>query len=336
MLQFAPRACALSAALAASLLAACGGASFTAPSALDRDAASTQAVQRLQHPERVTVPGLAAQPRTAFPPRGTSKSFKGSVWVSDAATNTLEKCTAQGCKSEGGVPLSEPQGLGADKKGNIYVTDTSNTRVVELNEAGKLVATFSDPGEYPVDVAVATDGTVAVTNIITTSGGNGDVAFYAPGATSPTSTATGLLSRVYFGGFDSRGDFYVDGADAKTGAYDVAVVAKGSTTIVNTPITGLGFPGGIQVGDPSDLLNVEDQTCPCIRRYKLPSYRDIGTIGLPTSSDPVTFAFAQGDADIWVGETSSVAELSYPAGKFVRDLPVSGSGGVVAVPVGEY
>jgi hypothetical protein len=322
------------------VLAGCSGGSLSSstPGTTDVASSAQQSAERaVAHPELASVPGYAPGATRTPVSLLEAKSFKGDVWLDDPSTNALLKCTSKGCTAEGaGENFSEPQGLAADAKGNVYIADTANSRVVVLNESGSLVETLSDPGEYPAGVGVATDGTVGVTNILSTSGGSGNVVFYAPGATSPSRTATGLLSRFYFGGFDKSGNFYLDGEDSG-GNVHVAVVAKGSDTVSDTGITGVAFPGGVQV-DTKDVLNVDDQTCPCIQTYKLPSLTHQRTIALNVG-DPVTFAFVKGDADIWVGG-SPIGEYSYPAGKLVYTLNPGGgfseTAGIVAVPIGQY
>ena len=75
-----------------------------------------------------------------------------------------------------------------------------------------LRGTYTSNPEYPVDVAVRRDGYVAVTNICSApSCGPGNIVFYLPAYSSPTSTATGLLSRFYYGDFDKAGNFITTG-----------------------------------------------------------------------------------------------------------------------------
>jgi hypothetical protein len=268
--------------------------------------------------------------------------------VTDAAGNEVYYCLGD-CKATGSNPnhpgtgsWNEPQGIAADAKGNVYVADTGNSRIVVLNKKAVQLAILSDPGEYPAGVGVAKDGTVGVTNIISTSGGPGNIVFYAPGATSPTSTATGLLTRYYFGGFDNAGNFYNDGFDVD-GNVHVGVVSAGGTTDNDTGITGIAFPGGVQVNRNHKSLNVVDQTSLVIDVYKLTrSYPLINTVTLGGGSDPVDFGFTKGDKDLWIADAGNALadEYAYPAG----GSPVGsyGSGifsepiGAVAVPYGQF
>jgi DNA-binding beta-propeller fold protein YncE len=61
-----------------------------------------------------------------------------------------------------------PRGLAVDSKGNVYVTDTGNKRVVVFNSNGEFVTQFGttgiDPGQFdePVGLAIDQNGLVYV------------------------------------------------------------------------------------------------------------------------------------------------------------------------------
>jgi hypothetical protein len=308
------------------LLAGCAGGSSMSP------VAST--------PAQAYASGQALLPSTQL---ATAKSFAGTVWVTDAGTNSLYKCTAKACASvpdPSGVGWSELQGLAADAKGNVYVADTANSRVVVVSKTGAKVAVLADPGQYPVGVAVNPKGVIGVSNIISTSGGHGSVAFYASlKATSPTSSATGLLGEVESIGCDDADNFYVDGPDAQTGAIDVGVATPSRATIGNTGIdtSGWTYPGGIQVGSTDHLLNISGAPTG-IQQYKLPRYKDVGSVPI---SGVGGFALSKDDKDLWTTDagTTTVDEYSFPAGKLVYTIPGGGFSepiSVVAVPTGDY
>lgn len=103
-------------------------------------------------------------------------SLSGAVWVTDAKANQVLKCVASGCTAVGSG-WSEPQGIAVGERGDIFVADTLNHRIVELNKYGKNVAVLRDPGEYPTGVDVSNNGTVGVTNMISVSGTDGNVVF---------------------------------------------------------------------------------------------------------------------------------------------------------------
>ncbi|HEX7556156.1 MAG TPA: NHL repeat-containing protein [Leptolinea sp.] len=77
-----------------------------------------------------------------------------------------------------------PRGLAVDKKGNVYVTDTGNKRVVVFTPDGEFVTQFGqagiDPGQFdePVGIAIDNEGLVYVADTW-----NARIQVFAPDAT---------------------------------------------------------------------------------------------------------------------------------------------------------
>jgi hypothetical protein len=245
--------------------------------------------------------------RTAGARRGgphPAKGFRGSgtVWVTDAGDSAVYSCTAKRCTSIGSG-WNQPQGIATDGT-SIWVADTYNSRIVMMTQRGTTLATLSDSGEYPAGVAVALNGTVAVTNICSVpSCGQGNVAFYANGATSPTGTACCLASRYYFGAFDSSGNFYLDGqtSSGATIVEEIQSAASGGTVETNTGINSVGFPGGIQVATTGALF-IDDQLCACMNTYALPAFRETASFALSGAVAPVSFGLRTQDKWLWAAD----------------------------------
>lgn len=250
-------------------------------------------------------------------------SSSPAVVVSDASQNDVVICgpgsPCNQCKTIGsGLVL--PMGVATNGGGGglraaaplAYVADSGNQRVVVFTDTCKTIRVLDDGGYTPSDVAVARDGTVAVTNLCATSScGSGNIAFYAPGSSHVTRVATGLMSEYYYGDFDKHGNFYNDGFSGTT--VEVGVVPSGSTSDRATGISGIQFPGGIQVAR-NGTINIDDQSCACIQIYK--GSRHAGTVELPGVVKPVTFALDKSNKHLWVTDVSSkrVDELPYPKG----------------------
>jgi 4-amino-4-deoxy-L-arabinose transferase-like glycosyltransferase/DNA-binding beta-propeller fold protein YncE len=64
--------------------------------------------------------------------------------------------------------FQQPHGIGLDGQGNVWVADTGNNRVVELDAAGKFVRSFGQPGEgdsqlsAPFDLVIEKNGSLVV------------------------------------------------------------------------------------------------------------------------------------------------------------------------------
>jgi hypothetical protein len=294
-------------------------------------------------------PGIRGLLSTGTPHfKGDAKDFTGTAWVTDEAANLLYKVSAAGKIKAIGTGWNQPQGVAIDKAGHVYVADTANSRVVVLTKAGKADTILNDPGEFPVAVGVAADGTIGVVNLTSTSGGAGSISFYSSlSQTEPTSTASGLLYQDYSGGFDASDNFYVLGVDANDGIH-VGVVSAGGTTVADTGIdtSTYLFPGGLQVIESGkgaktvQTLTVGDQGAPVVYTYALPGYAAGASVSLGGSGDVVGYSFqknlkAVGAAD---AEFAEVNFYAWPAGGSSPTASVAGfeePGGIGIVATGD-
>jgi hypothetical protein len=75
--------------------------------------------------------------------------------------------------------LKKPHGMCTDSHGNVYVTNTGASNVLEYAHGGtKPIQTFSDPGENPVDCDIVRFGELVAANESTTSGGVGGLSYF--------------------------------------------------------------------------------------------------------------------------------------------------------------
>jgi sugar lactone lactonase YvrE len=114
-------------------------------------------------------------------PSGVTVDANGNVYVADTGNNRVEKLSPTGTVLAtfnlngliaNGVPaqMSKPSGVAVDSAGNIYVADTGDNRVVELDPAGAYLRAFTASGlsggggtlNGPTGVAVDSAGDVYV------------------------------------------------------------------------------------------------------------------------------------------------------------------------------
>jgi len=330
------------------LLAGCSGGQVNAPfTSIPSQSIGRQAVHPTLSQSRgelfaktlLVKPGINALLTHATPSLSPAAAFGGAVFVSDSGANEVYRVTAGGKITRVGSGWSEPQGIAVDPgTGDVNVADTNNARIVVLSKTGKPVTVLNDPGQYPAGVAVAPNGTVGVTNILSQSDGPGSVSMYPAGATSPSCTTSGVLASAYFIGADSRDNFYADGIDASTGASIVALV---STTCAITPLEiapNLVFPGGVQVIESGrgkkarEELLVGDQDGLAIYPYDLATLQPLATVPLGGGIDEVEFALTKNKKVVGSSDagTAEVELWPWPAGGSSPAATITG----FSLPVG--
>jgi hypothetical protein len=259
------------------------------------------------------------------------------IFISDAANNVVNIYNPAGKMLAQITGFSQPQGLATDLKGKLYVADTNNSQILVFappyNKAPKKLA---DPGYFPAGVSVVTIGTstyVGVTNICSAPNcTQGGFIVYKNGKSKGAFQSSSIY-RVYFGGFDATGNFYVDGTDSN-GVVTVGRIAKATSGGKNfkTLTTGnaISFPGGVEVTTKGKIA-IDDQLAASIFTYNPPKNGSLGnpikTTGLTGSSDAVTFAFTATNKDVWTADAGNAAsfEFAYPAGgSALKTIPVTG------------
>jgi len=265
------------------------------------------------------------------------------IFVSDDSTNVVNIYNTSGKLLATLTGFSEPQGLATDAKGNLYVADTENSRIlVYAPPYTKTPKTLSDPGQYPAGVSVLNNGQfVAASNIISTSDGPGSVTVFKNGKAGPT-ISNSSFARVYFLAFDAKGNLFIDGSNSSGGVEvgEIANATKGGKKFVTlTYKNTIEFPGGVEV-TTGDKIAIDDQEGFAVYTYDQPKKGSLGspiaTTPLTGSGDPVTYAFTQNNKDLWTADAVDDAanEFAYPkGGSALKTIAVGGEAiGVAVVP----
>jgi hypothetical protein len=269
-------------------------------------------------------PPLVAQPRA----RGGAASPIGLLYVSGYACNCVQIYDVLGKNQQpiGQIgKLNHPQGLFVDAQEQLWVSNTGARNVLMYPRgATKPSLLLYDPREYPVDVAVHTDGTVFVANTVTEAFKPGDVVVYAPGAKYPTSKLTDrYFSRVIGVAIDASKDVFVSYIDTKNqGRVDEFVA--GSTVATHLGIQA-AFTGGIVLDSGGNIV-LNDELAPATDVYAAPNWQLTGSFG--KTGVPLYLAFGHTEHYLYVADGSggAVYQYAYPSGRLVNTITAGWSG----------
>jgi DNA-binding beta-propeller fold protein YncE len=171
------------------------------------------------------------------------------LYVSDAGTNDVYVYTLPNRKLTGKLTgFDQPQGECSDTAGNVFITNTEKSEIVEYaHAASKPTQTLKDHGFYPVGCSVdPTTGNLAVTNIFATNGNYGSVAVYKVASGTPTQYKDSDVYYYYFCGYDDRGNLYFDGYTPNA-AFAFAMLPSGTSTFLNIALNQtIDVPGMVQ------------------------------------------------------------------------------------------
>ncbi len=214
-------------------------------------------------------------------------------------------------------------GLCADTKGDVFVTNTNGEVVLEYAHGGtKPIATFLEFGAFPNGCAVdPMSGDLAVTNFATSpSQGPGNVAVYANAQGNPTYYTAKDFMEYLFGGYDAKGNLFIDGVNNGTTQSLFAELPKGGKSLKNLTVDQtIGFPGGIQWD--GKYMAIEDDMKDTIYRVNFAGSAGTtaGTVHLSARSHLVVQFWLQGSTIVvpYGGSPRNVKKIGlwkYPDG----------------------
>jgi hypothetical protein len=184
-------------------------------------------------------------------------------FASDLVTDDVDIFTLPDFVLKGTITgFSEPQGMCTGLAGTVWVANTGTTQVMQLSRTGKLLNTIDDASGYPVSCAVnPANGDLAVLNIFGFYGA-GDALVYTCPSCTPTELTIPKFYDYYFGGYDTKGNLFLDGRNS-SGSTVVGEVSAGRTAGHVIAISGgtIYFPGSVQWYQPGNYLLLGDQLC---------------------------------------------------------------------------
>jgi hypothetical protein len=297
---------ALSAAAAFALLAGCSSGSAITPTASHVQGHSAHAMR--QGSSVLNPVGMLTLTQHHF-----NQSHRASFdacpatgplqYVSDASDGAVDIFAGKNF-STGELPCGlitgflEPQGMAVSKH-ELYVANTIGLDILRFARGSTTPdMTYTDPscgGEYPADVAVATDGTVLATDIISNSCSGGQISTWTSGGTLVGNFPNANGANDYFLTVQKNGTVYFD--DNTLTIYVGSCPAGACGSFTSTGAT-MAFPGGLRSasGPGSEDVVLDDQSA--TGGGALTTYETFPT---PVSScplggsDPVSYDFNRTD-----------------------------------------
>jgi hypothetical protein len=302
---------------AVALLAACSGTSSVPP-----DGGSPATLAVAVHATATKLP--VARASWMSPSVTTAKAL---LYVSDAGTFEVHVYAFPSLKLMGTLTgFNRPQGECSDKAGDVWITNTNGSTIVEYAHGGtNVIADLADPTGYPVGCAVdSSSGDLAVTNLYDISG-SGEVLVYKNARGTPRPYTNLTLHYCYFDAYDDKGNLYVSGSSTG-GGYRLALLRPGSRSLTRIALTGgtIYFPGTV-AWDGSSLV-LGDQRCAnsdasCLYRASVSgaTAHITGTTLLKNACDVAQASIADnqvagGDYEYCGARRSSVDRWPYPGG----------------------
>jgi hypothetical protein len=174
------------------------------------------------------------------------------LYISDLTAQVVDIYTyGKGYKLVGELTgFFNPEGLCVDKKGNVYVTNTTNVGVYEIIEyahaATSPTRTLNDPDGRANGCSVdPTTGNLAVADFWGPSEVIGNVAVFPKANGPPTSYSNSNIFYDYFCAYDDRGNLFVDG-ETQGSVFGLGELAKGGSTLNFVSIDQtIYLPGGV-------------------------------------------------------------------------------------------
>jgi hypothetical protein len=262
----------LGVAAAAALLAGCSSGS-TSSSFAPASAPTVGGASKLMHNGHVistSVLDPKIQVRKSngmhmHPLHGKIDARTKTFWISDAVNNDVEvfgypSGTAMGTLAAPPEGFSEPQGMCSDKNGNVFVANTNNSTIDEYAPDGSFTQALSDPNEFPAGCAVdPKSGTLAVSNIISTSDNAGGISLYTNATGTPQQLTDPNMFEVFFPAYLGKtGNLYYSGFNNSFYAA-VSSYIGGNFALLNISGATIGFPGTVSNAFKTGTLAIGDQ-----------------------------------------------------------------------------
>ena len=256
----------------------------------------------------------------AAPAIATHAAGGDLLYVSDTQTGAVYVFSYPKGQLKATLPgFTDPGGECVDAHGNVFVTNTGASNVLEYAHGGtSQIATLKDAGYFPIGCAVdPTTGNLAVTNFSTSGSAPGDVVIYKHAKGRPTGHFRYRgIDNMLLCGYDDAGNLFVDGLSAGSAFAFVELRAGGAKLTNVTLDQSIANPGGVQWD--GKYVAVGDQATNVIYRFSISGNKGtkVGTTTLAGANEVFQF---------WIDGTRVVGPDAYRANVGIWKYPAGGS-----------
>lgn len=176
------------------------------------------------------------------------------LYISDFVNNVVDVYTYPKGKLVGTLGgFSGPEGECADARGDVWITSSDQFDILEYAHGGKTpIATLTQQDQVLDGCSVdTTTGSLAVDSLCLRNAreciSSGSVFVYTNIKKPPTQYTDPNIDLVYFCGYDSNGNLFVDGEKTAIGPFELAELPKGSGIFTDISLNRIiYYPGGVQ------------------------------------------------------------------------------------------
>jgi hypothetical protein len=258
-----------------------------------------------------------------------ASSLPTAIYIADAIQSTVDIFDANG-NLTGTITdgVQNPAGLLVDGSQNLWVANSTYVSMYPKGQT-KPARTLQDPNGSPVDVSVAKDGTVYVSNFF-----NSSVSVYAPGSNLPTRMLRDPKAQYVVGVASDPGDDVFATINDSTGVGHIDEFVDGKQAGFKRLPPRFSWAGDIKIDNAGNLL-VLDGTQVSVTEYT--------KAGRPTGRSMSTFyqwnSFDISRDDKYIVGTDSLPDHDrgvlevFPSGKHIARFENNYGGGLTAVAV---
>jgi hypothetical protein len=203
--------------------------------------------------------------KKSHPLHGKINARVKTFWISDSGDNVVQIYSYPSGTYIGEAPqppegFSEPQGMCSDTNGNVFIANTSMSTIDEYAPSGTFTQALSDPGQFPAGCSVdPVSGTLAVSNIVSTSDNAGGISLYANASGAPQQLTDPNMFEVFFISYLGKtGQLYYSGFN---NSFYTAISSYigGNFALLNISGATIGFPGTVSNAFKTKTLAIGDQ-----------------------------------------------------------------------------